>query len=387
MVNNTEVKIIPISEEKVKQRKSYLSNKLEKINESKKIKIRVKKRKNDYHLYLDYSYHGKKRERKFLKIFVTDTRNKFNEEKIKKVVMFRDKKEIELFGITEQKKFELENSKLKVNFIRYFENLVVNKKNNSKPWRHTLRHLKIFSKNNIVTFDQVTKSYCNNFKIYLERNLSQNSAHTYFAKLRAALNQAISDDILNKANPAQLIIVKKQRVARQSLDIEEIKLLIDTPCKNDQSKQAFLFSCFTGLRISDVKKLNWDEINNGYLYIRQKKTDDPIKNKLNKTTKKILNAQKKLNITNNRVFNLVNSDNNINIHIKDWVKNAGINKKITFHCSRHTFATLLLNSDVSIYTVKEYMGQKNVIVTQEYVKLANKVKDKEIDKLPEFEIS
>ena len=84
---------------------------------------------------------------------------------------------------------------------------------------------------------------------------------------------------------------------------------------------------------------------------------------------------------------MIDSDNKINKHIKYWVRDTDINKKITYHCSGHTFATLLISSGVDIYTVSKYLGHNDVKVTQIYAKLVDKKKDKAIDMLPEFEIN
>ena len=123
MGKKQQTKIIPITSNNSVHKKSYIENKLDKINESKKIKIRAHKRKNKYSLFLDYSTR-KGRERPLLKIFVTNRKTKEN---IKKAIIIRDKKEIELFGISELDKFELSKSKLKINFISFFEDIVIKK--------------------------------------------------------------------------------------------------------------------------------------------------------------------------------------------------------------------------------------------------------------------
>ncbi|OQX74698.1 MAG: hypothetical protein B6D61_11395 [Bacteroidetes bacterium 4484_249] len=148
----------------------------------------------------------------------------------------------------------------------------------------------MFSKNTPVTFARITKKYCENFKLYLEKNLSQNSTHTYFARFKNALNIAVQDDILD-TNPAQFITVKKEKVSRQFLDEQEIKRLIATPCYSKQTKNAFLFSCFTGLRISDIRQLKWKDVDNNFLYIKQIKTNEPFRMKLSQAALDILKLQ------------------------------------------------------------------------------------------------
>ena len=84
------------------------------------------------------------------------------------------------------------------------------------------------------------------------------------------------------------------------------------------------------------------------------------------------------------VFDLIPSENKINKHIKNWIQAAGINKHVTFHISRHNFATLLLSSDIDIYTVSKLLGHKDVKVTQIYAKLIDKKRDEAIEKLPKI---
>jgi len=83
----------------------------------------------------------------------------------------------------------------------------------------------------------------------------------------------------------------------------------------------------------------------------------------------------------NLVFTLIDNKA-INRHIARWVKEAGINKKISFHCARHSFATICITNDIDIYTVKKLMGHKEISSTQIYAKLIDKKKDEAIDKIP-----
>ena len=74
------------------------------------------------------------------------------------------------------------------------------------------------------------------------------------------------------------------------------------------------------------------------------------------------------------IFNLPASDAVISYHLKKWVKNGGIDKKITFHCSRHTFATMMLTLGADLYTTSKLLGHANVTTTQIYSKIIDKKK-------------
>ena len=90
------------------------------------------------------------------------------------------------------------------------------------------------------------------------------------------------------------------------------------------------------------------------------------------------------NLEQNIIFDLRNNTQICNA-IKKWVQKAGINKHITFHCARHTFATMCLTYDVDIYTVSKLLGHRDIGSTQIYAKLIDKKKDEAIDKLPSLD--
>jgi integrase len=135
------------------------------------------------------------------------------------------------------------------------------------------------------------------------------------------------------------------------LTVEEVKQLVKTECVKPIVKQAFLFSCFTGLRFSDVKALKWDDIqtdNGGDKVIRfmQKKTGKHENLQVSDEALKFLPDKGTVN-GNDAIFMLSNNGYT-NQALKSWVFAAGIKKRVTFHVSRHTNATLLLSLGVPI---------------------------------------
>ena len=176
------------------------------------------------------------------------------------------------------------------------------------------------------------------------------------------------------------IQIKKTQAKREFLTISELKRLRDSHLDQDEVKQAFFFSCFTGLRLADIKALNFYQIEEGYLSFTQRKTQGNERIKLNKTALSIIEKQKELK-QDGTIFDLPYNISNI---IKKWVKENGINKKITFHCARHTFATMCLTAGNDIFTTSKLLGHKDVKVTQIYAKLIDKKKDEAVDRLPEL---
>jgi integrase len=364
---------------------------LSKLNHKKRIKIRYKPigtrniKKNitqitGYSLYLDY-WHNGKHEYQFLKLYIKGKKNTENEDKnnLQIVIGLRDKKELEL--LQSEYDFKFKDEKRKINFIDYFKAL--SDKKNDISWENAYKHLFKFSGDKI-SFNQIDAKFCESFKDYLLNTVSVNSAHHYLSKLKAALNQAVKEEIISK-NPAQYIQVKKEETEKEYLTEVELQLLINTPYEMEQIKSAFLFSCLTGVRFSDIKSLTFSQIRAGYIHFKQQKTSGVERLKLSNSAIKIIDMQKKLN-DSNLVFKLPASVSNILKHLKIWLGRAGINRNVTFHSGRHTFAIMALNSDMDIYTLSKLLGHKNLKTTQIYAKIVDKKKDEAIDKLPEFEL-
>jgi len=394
----TLAKVHPLHPSEQKKKTPHpLNKKLNILNENKRIKLRVNKTDTGkYSFYLEYVNKGK-RERTYLKLYYINKAGTKAEDKkaYKDAVDARDVKEDDYRR--NKHGFILENDNLDIVFLDYYEGLV-KKRSDSKSakkdlsWNNTLLHLKIFSKlkaKRETTFYFIDEKYCEAFKEYLlnsPRIKSLNTAHMYLAKLKAALNIAIIEKIIT-VNPAQNIKIDKQDTYTENLTIEEIRLLYETPCMSEQTKRAFIFSCFTGLRISDVKKLTWDEIRENHILYKSKKTKKYEKMKIHTRALKILTEQrayhKEKKIPSEIVFNLV-SDVHTNKHIKRWAIDAGISKKVTWHVGRHTFAQLNVSSEVDIYTISNLLGHSSVEVTQKYLKQENQNKDKAIDKIPDI---
>jgi site-specific recombinase XerD len=382
MKQSTNIYKLPVQKKpKQELKKSYLNEELRRLNHKKRIKIRIKNLKDrSFSLYLDLFQNGK-REYQFLKLYLSGkkTNHQSDQETLKLALEIRDKKELELFQNDHD--FELSNYKRKANFIEYFNTLKNSKPEPAKPWKNTYNYLKSFTDNRL-TFNEIDKKWCERFKEYLLKHISPNTAHTYFSILKAALNQAIKDDII-KENPARFIHVKKEDVEREFLTHDEIKTLIDTPCENEQTKRAFLFTCFTGLRFHDVKSLKYEDVQKGYLRFRQKKTRGIERIKLSENSLEIIELQLKRAKRTEKVFDLFSHDYTLK-QIKRWVEKSEINKKISWHSGRHTFATMALTYGVDLYTVSKLLGYKEIRSTQIYAKLIDRKKDEAIDMLPKI---
>ena len=142
--------------------------------------------------------------------------------------------------------------------------------------------------------------------------------------------------------------------------------------------------CFCGLRISDVKALRWENIekNNGKISLRiiQQKTQNYIIIPLSEKAQEYLPEQNKKS-NDSFIFSNLPTEPAMNRALKIWVKKAGINKTITLHTARHTFATLMLTKGVDLYTTSKLLGHSEVGTTQIYARIIDKKKEEAVETL------
>ena len=268
-------------------------------------------------------------------------------------------------------------------------------------WLSCLKHLQLYEKRHNITFADITPKWVQGFHDYLEneaeafatdkrkrkdrRPLSQNSRQSYFNKLRACLNQAYEDRIIAH-NPIRGIVgFKAEEGTRQYLTLEEVRKIAAADCEFPEIKRAFLFSCLTGLRRSDIIKLTWGEVQQQGEYVRlvfkQKKTGGQEYLDISQQAADLLDLDNRGKATQN-VFGDIRYPSETNHAIKEWCLRAGIDKNITFHCARHTFAVLMLDLGVDIYTVSKLLGHRELSTTQIYAKVLDKNKQAAVERIP-----
>ena len=199
------------------------------------------------------------------------------------------------------------------------------------------------------------------------------------------MNEAVRKKLIT-SNPVMYLSredkkpIRAERSNRTFLTIDEVKKLALTEYKHhDDVKRAFLFSCFTGLRISDVKNLRWENIEERdggfFVSIIMQKTREPLTIKLNKQAVSWLPKRKGTDV----VFNLPYYRATLNERVKSWAKKADIGKDVCFHMSRHTFATMALTLGADLYVVSKLLGHTDVSVTQIYADIINKKREEAVD--------
>jgi integrase len=216
------------------------------------------------------------------------------------------------------------------------------------------------------------------------------TAINYLACVRNALNMAVREGILS-VNPFNQLSaqdkIKTPESKREYLTIEEVRRLEGTPCEYEFAKRAFLFGCYCGLRISDIRRLKWSDLikdgNNYRINIVMHKTQSPIYLPLSKKAINWVPVRKDMS-DDALLFPGLPKQISAPLYLSAWVKAAGITKRITFHASRHTFATMMLTLGVDLYTVSKLLGHSKIETTQIYAKIINKKKDDAVNLIDEM---
>ena len=255
-------------------------------------------------------------------------------------------------------------------------------------WHIVYLHFEKFV-NGKCMFGEITVDLCNRFRDYLlharqlkhtDKMVSRNSAASYFSLFRGVLKLAYRDKYLRENPNDFLEKIESRDIHKEFLTQDELKTLASTPCDIPVLRNASLFSCLTGLRISDILNLKWENLctapDLGHcIRLRTQKTQteallpisyeayalcgEPGTGKVFKELRRCMTGYP----------------------LKAWIKKAGIQKHITFHTARHSFASLLLENGVDIYTIKSLMGHTNVKTTQIYTHIVDSAKEKAANSL------
>ena len=385
------------------------------------IKLRSKKLANgNQSLYLDFYFQGS-RKYEFLKMYLVPERTEQdklqNAETLRTANAYKSQKIIEL----QNDQFGFSNSRQRgrINFIDYMRALADNIQQNGTYTYHTyhsaINYLTKYA-GDYIEIGQIDKRFCLGYISFLKqartnrnirssystyssvknlesRPISPMTQYLYFNIFKGALNSAVRDNIIS-VNPATRLDIKdkpkRQSPNRCYLTFSEVQQLASLETTKPEEKttlDAFLFSCFCGLRISDIEKLTWGQI--------KTQTDCGQQIELTQVkTKRILylplsaNALSFLPERNGApdsgiVFNMPER-NIVARYLRRFSARAGINKNITFHVARHTFATLELAFGADLYTVSKLLGHTNITTTQIYAKIVDENKRKAVEMIPQI---
>ena len=380
------------------------------------VRIRFKQLSNgNQSIYLDYytgdvirkeNYVGGKRKYEFLKLYLIPERTR--EDKAKNEVTLALAKAIQSKRIVEVQNdahgFQNTN-KSRVNLLDYLENIgkqsaEQGSRNYARTVLNTVRALKLF-RGDYIAFRDVDKEFLSEFTDYLRQmpkaskygvlkaggRLSNNSVVSYYGTLRTAINRAYKEGIIT-VNPTKEFDfaskVRQEPSRREYLTLDELKTLINTECRHEIVKRAFLFSCLCGLRVSDIRKLRWCDLQRSSgrvrIEITMQKTKEPLYLPISDEALKWLPERGEAN-GSDFIFPLTH-EGTVNDTLQHWAKVAGITKHISFHVSRHTHATMMLTLGADLYTVSKLLGHKNIATTQIYAKIVDKKKEEAIGLIP-----
>ena len=235
-----------------------------------------------------------------------------------------------------------------------------------------------------LRLDEVDRNFCRDFVAFLrtckshrgKETISETTARLLMCRISAAMNKAVVEGLI-PSNPFKALEAKEKpkikASRREFLTVEELKILINTLCRCDIVKKAFLFSCFTGLRYSDMRSLLWSEVHTAadgktlYIEHRQVKTKKTVTIPLSAEALRWMPLQKE---GVDQVFHeLTVSTKTVKDVLKAWMKDCGIDKHITYHCSRHTAATLAISAGAELYPVSKILGHCSITSTQVYAKV------------------
>lgn len=298
-------------------------------------------------------------------------------------------------GIEENKKtllqvFEYHNRQIKeLQGISYAEATV-------KRYITTLDHVKRFLKHqynlNDIPLTRLKYSFIIDFEHYFKtvRKCNNNSTYKYLKNMRKVINLAIRNEWLDKdpfaKYQAKLVEVKRGFLTKDELQkLENLKLSFP---RLDVVRDIFVFSCYTGLAYIDVSNLTRENIRIGidgnlWILLEREKTKTPsnipILPQAHDLIKKYVDHPAKK--SEHHIFPSF-SNQKLNAYLKELADLASIDKNLTFHIARHTFATTItLANGVPIESISSMLGHKNIRTTQIYSKVVNEKVSKDMNKL------
>lgn len=375
-----------------------------------KVHLRQRKysKKGEISLYLEYykgtvkTEEGKTkalREYEYLDLYLIDkpkskADRQANKETLELAKSIKSKRELQIKN--DEHGFKRAASS-KADFMEFFRTQAEKRggnENTYENWQSSYKQLKKFIGTDELQFSKIDKKFCEDFKQYLKsatmatgEPLSSATIASYFSKFRAVLKQAVKQKIIS-FNPAEDVETPRAKSPkREYLTEEELKAAANAECRYPVLKNAFMFSCLTGLRWSDVQKLTWAEVvktDTGWrVDFHQKKTDGLQYLDIPDNALQYLGERE---ADEERVFKGLKYSSYMNVALQRWMMEAGITKNITFHCARHTYAILQLQYGADIYTVSKLLGHANLKTTQIYADIIDQKRREAANRLNEIEL-
>lgn len=348
------------------------------------VKIREQRGK----LYLDI-YQGGVRKWESLHITLSDDK-KQNKELYRLAEICRSKREAQI--LTGEWDIKTDGAG-RITLVAYIKN---HEKNHANPGtlETLIHHIEGFSNGANIQMGQVTSKWIEDFQSHLletkmsnGKQISQSSVGAYMKLVRAIFRKATAEGTISRDPTAVVALTKVTDPDMVFLSADEVKKLVSFVPDSDYAKEvrrAFLFGCFTGLRVSDMRSLKWGMIekNPAQIIKRQKKTKNPVYIPLNKSAVNLIFDDTEHN-PDDYVFSLTEEKKGYR-ELKQWASDAGVTKKIGWHTARRTFATLTLGCGANPVTVAKLLGHSGLGQVMKYAKATDEMRRKAVEALPEL---
>ena len=349
----------------------------------------------------------KDRKRVYLKEYLvknprTPKERQENKDTLERAKRYRSSEQEKINSIVSDYRSILESRK--INFLTYYQTYIDNyTKKDKRNVKLALQRFKDFLRDtpeysmyaDYITPSRLDKDMMEAFTEYLQSRSKGEGAHTLYKRFKKVIKYAVEHDVIRK-NPCTGVVIKidEQVLKKDVLSTEEIQRLIATNDvnQNQEVRRAFIFCLYCGLRWCDVKDLTFANIDysNRWLEFEQNKTKGHSANSgvvipLNEGLLKLVGEPKKGQSKNTLLFDLPSHTMCLK-SLKRWVKRAGIDKHITWHCARHSFAVNILNNGANIKTVASLLGHSGLKHTEKYTRAIDRLKQEAINSLPQFKI-
>jgi site-specific recombinase XerD len=311
----------------------------------------------------------------------------------------RKKQKIQALEIDDpEKKEELKKKRAtNTNLLVYFKDFVESEKVADKAvLKGALKNFKNFLVEEYpqfkdkITANSLTKEIVERFVLYLEDNHKGQGVETYYKRFKRMVNYAVDNDIIRKS-PCKGVTTPRlgDMLAKDILSQEEMQQLFSTQYEgqNPEIRRAFAMTCLTGIRRCDIVRLKYSNVDysNKLLRYRQTKTEGHSSSSgvtipLNDALFGLIGTKPE-DAPDDYIFHLPSETMCLKA-LRSWTKKAGIDKHITWHCGRHSFATALLSNGSNIKVVSSLLGHSTLRFTEVYVRAVDKLKEEAINSLP-----
>lgn len=243
--------------------------------------------------------------------------------------------------------------------------------------------------------EQINKDMIEAFTEYLQSRSVGEGAKSIYQRFKKVIKYAIEHDVMIK-NPCTGVVIKvdDQILRKDVLSLDEEQALINTHYdgENPNIRRAFIMCLYCGLRFCDVKDLTFANVDfaNKLLKFEQNKTKGHSANSgviipLNDGLLRLIGEPTESQTKDSLIFPLPSYEMCLKA-LKRWVKRAGIDKHISWHCARHSFAVNILNNGANIKTVASLLGHSGLKHTEKYTRAIDSLKQDAINSLPELNI-